>query len=151
MKKKFLLGMIPALLALSSCGFAKAEAEPRVKEYLEDTLAHEEIFGEVEEQPVIREPRRAVDPGYPAPAVGLQYDTTSNPGYTHLRFTAAIRIEDGEMAYTNAVWHRTMFKPDGTVKKEEVSFPSAKAYTSLNDGGASNTTQIILTLLFIQC
>ena len=43
--KKLLLTLVPALMLLGSCAGAQPKAESNL--FLEDTLAHEEIFGSI--------------------------------------------------------------------------------------------------------
>ena len=139
MKKKFLLGVIPALLALTSCAGIAPKAENKL--FQEDALAHEEIFGEAKfEMEGYRAPRRspslATEPMY-----GVQYQVTES--YVHMRLVAAVALPDLSV---NVKWSRTMYKghvggeDNGHVYKAEADFASTKAYTSLANGSEEPLT-----------
>lgn len=143
MKKKYLLGILPALIALSACSTG---AKNTVKTYVEDTLAHEELFGAANNgnefelgQSKGLEPRRAyLDrslEGEPnpltKPVIGVQYQPLTN-GYYALRYVAAIASLN-----VDAVWTRNICESNGNRRKtEESHFTCTKAYASLSvDGG----------------
>ena len=75
MKNKYLLTLIPAFMVLSGCNPLSnyAAAGTKVNQFAEDTLAHEEIFGEseIELQSFKNNPLRA--PGLVAPVYAVQY------------------------------------------------------------------------------
>ncbi len=135
MKKKLLLAVLPALLVLASCSAQpNAKAEPI---FQEDTLAHEEIFGEAEGFE-LRAPKRNLDSDpYMAdraqPAIGVQYQ--ENGDNISIRFVAAIDIGEANLADVSAVWHRVLYWDDGSVGKADAPKESLKAYTSLNNKG----------------
>ena len=147
MKKKLLLIALPALMALSGCANIQKE-QPKV-EFEEDTIAHEEIFGEAIEakQPAIRKMSE------------LDYVTNYKLGYQihfdnkgdgdasndtiSIRFIAAIQgdIED----YTSIVWHRGLARGDGeetlefSDRSSAEGYPQLKSnvvYSSLSNGGS---------------
>ena len=96
MKKRLLLGILPALMVLSACNGAGAKVEePQL--YLETTEAND-VFGEAEFAGELRAKRNIgeepeVDP-YKVPVVGVQYKTMEgtgdNPDTYAIRYIAAI-------------------------------------------------------------
>ena len=170
MKKKYLLGIIPALLALSACnnGGTQKEEKQLGDDLLEDTLAHEEIFGNVEEGLA---PRKLSGKGFGSlrfedpvlspeldptdtsvhPAIGVQsfYDSVNNK--VSFRFVAAVHFDDAEARIgTTARWPRSVSKADGTAYPkdgtgENPTNPNpvcTTAYKKLsNDGGAYTIEQ----------
>ena len=130
MKKAFLL-ILPALLALSACSAGPKKADDVL---LEDTLAHEELFGEVGESLDLRvrrleneseEPTRSLS----APAIGVQYLHENNK-YA-IRYVAAI----SDLSVT-AVWTRNICQSNGTrLKTENSQIPVTTAYTALSAAG----------------
>ena len=139
MKTKFLLGVIPALLALTSCAGIAPKAENKL--FQEDALAHEEIFGEAKfEMEGYRAPRKtpslATEPMY-----GVQYQVTES--YVHMRIIAAVSLPDLSVSVE---WTRTMYKghengeQTGHVFKASAEFESTKAYTSLANGSEEPLT-----------
>ena len=133
MKRKALLTIIPALMLLSSCAGAAPKAAEKL--FLEDNLAHEEIF----EQSKTASIRKLAPIDTSAPAIAIQ-KANESAGFISIRFVAAVKIT-GELTDATAVWTRTMYQSDGHVKegKERAQKPSTKAYTSINDGGSELT------------
>lgn len=131
MKKNILIALVPALLVLSSC-----QAGPKVKEkeiMVEDTLAHEEIFGQGEAKMLDRGIRRLAPVDSAGPSIGIQtFDDGVN---MNIRFVAAVKLT-GSLAGSTAVWTRTMYEDDGDVYKVAAEKTSVKAYTSIKDGGS---------------
>ena len=136
MKKSFLLAVIPALMVLASCAGAgvkeEIKQEPKI---LEDTLAHEEIFGGVGEALDLKvmTPRRAVE--LVKPVTGVQYQQT---GDTYaIRFVAAIADYQG----VEAVWTRAICESNGTEHNNEgfAEKVCEQAYTSLSAAGSAVT------------
>ena len=144
MKKKFLLGIIPALLALSSCaGLGPKEDIKEENLFVEDTLAHEEVFGEAKIEMLgyknpLREPAGPV-----APVYGVQYQDAGDN--VHMRFIAAIWLANSSISVE---WARTMYRGHGddagSVFKPEIDKECTKAYTSLANG-----TEDVLTIASI--
>ena len=133
MKKKILLFALPFLMALSSCSGVYVAPKERIM--IEDTLAHDEIFGE--SSPLeLRVPKKELG-GNPSmldralPAIGVQYQ--ENGDNISIRFVAAIDIGDGDINDFKAVWKRTFYWSDNSVGKSEDDFESNKAYVSLNN------------------
>ena len=138
MNRKILLAVLPAILVLSAC-----QASPKVEAnnlFLEDTLAHEEIFGNVELEARSLQPRRLDDPiEHPDTnnfSIGVQ-SQSENTGYISFRFVAAVRFADSELDPTQAVWSRTVSYTNGNVKKAFGTFPSANAYKKISNGGSA--------------
>lgn len=141
MKKKLFLIALPALMVLSGCS-APAKAEENF--FIEDTLAHEEIFGEPELQQRANVLRTVSDvESYFAsnvPSIGIQTNDELNDGYA-IRFVSAVRIEDEDLATANLSWVRSTFGADHRVIKSETSLPVEKLYTSLANGDNPITIQ----------
>lgn len=132
MKKKVLLALLPALLVLSACS---AGPKKSADLFVEDTLAHEEIFGNVAKDLQVKklgeeeEQPRSVN-SLTKPLVGVQYQPLTN-GYYAIRYVAAIAALD-----VDAVWTRNICESNGTRRKtEESHFPVEKAYTELSVAG----------------
>lgn len=139
MKRKLFTSLFPVLMALTACGGAGPK-NPGPELFKEDTLAHEEIFGDINSG-LSRKVTRNLDPLDPAtaePLIGIQAYTETE-GYVSLRFVAAVHIEDGNLGSTTAVWNRAMFTDEGDVFKVAENMPSTKAYTSIKDNGADLT------------
>ena len=129
MKRKYFLAILPALLALSSCSFG-----PKAKEniMLEDTTAHEELFGDVGDAIELRQlqPRRAVE-DLVAPKIGVQYRSYDGGNYYAVRYVAEVATLN-----VSAVWTRGVCKEaDGTVTKAMGEVETTTAYAHVNDGG----------------
>ncbi len=138
MKSKILLAVLPALLVLSAC-----QASPKAKAnnlFLEDTLAHEEVFGNVKLEERSLQPKRLDDPVEHPEAnnfsIGVQSQSEST-GCISFRFVAAVRFADTELDPTQAIWSRTVSYTDGNVKKALGTFPSANAYKKISNGGSA--------------
>ena len=137
MKKIIVLTILSALMVLPSCGARPIQNKVEEPEILEDTLAHEEIFGETKLE--LKEERDA--PAFMSseePIIGIQSQESGSN--IHVRFVAAVKI-DGDLASATAVWTRTMYYDDTgdnetahKVFKTETEKPAAKAYTTLKNG-----------------
>ena len=137
MKKRILLlAIIPALAALSGCNSISAQKETGADLFIEDTLAHDEVFEKV----VFKKPdvRRLSPVVSSTPAIAIQ-TANESAGYISIRFVAAVKITGG-LTDATAVWTRTMFQSDGHVKegKERDEKPCTSAYTSLADSGEAD-------------
>ena len=138
MKKKLLLAVLPALLVLSGCKSPYSAAATKVFE--EDTIAHEEIFGEAEEidyfgkkEPLYRNPGEAIT----APKIGYQIRYADSK--LAIRFVAAINDLN-----VKAYWKRGVAAPDGT---EVASFSDegqqvTKYYRTITDGPSTITAGV---------
>ena len=146
MKKKLFLTLIPAFLILSAC-----QAGPQNKQkdniFLEDTLAHEEIFGGVAVEGNLLKPRKlgsdpVVHPDND-PSIGVQYkiddkgNADDSDDVISFRFVAAVAFTGENIAPTNAVWTRTVSSPDGkSFPIDTGTYASSKAYTKISNGGS---------------
>ena len=134
MKRKVILLAIPALMALSAC-----QAGPQLKSnknlFIEDTLAHEEVFDNVDFKDMnIRKLDIVADN---SPVIGIQYSTPVD-GKLNIRYVAAIKVESEEaLAHTTATWTRIMYDGNGDVVsgKESDEIVATKAYDKINGGG----------------
>ena len=154
---KFLLLALPALMVLSSC--SNAPISPKADEDLmvEDTLAHEEIFGDVEEAGELGlkklGPRKAItfDSNFVKMGYQINFDNKNNVDASDdtisIRFVAAIKN-----TAVKAYWHRGFaqsngyegvdvngwkYKLEDNVYEDGYNVQSLKYYNSLTDG--SNT------------
>ena len=134
MKKRFLIGILPALMVLSACA---GVAPQKANVLLEDTLAHEEIFGGGEEfEPLkLNAPRKENENPTPAPlamsSIGVQYRGLQNGTYA-IRYVVAISDLD-----VTAVWTRDIGKPNGDRPKDgqTLKVTCDKAYRALSASG----------------
>lgn len=131
MMKKLLLAVLPALLVLSACS-APQPKEKAAPVFQEDTLAHEEVFGNGGLNKGIL--KSIVVPDASQPTLGIQ--TQENGGNISIRFVAAISTGSRPITDITAKWTRAMFNANGTPLREEAEFESLVAYTSLNDGSS---------------
>ena len=143
MKKKVLLAIIPALMVLSSCTFMESATIVKGNEFLEDTLAHEEIFGDVNFEARALQPKRLNDDPVEHPeaenfAIGVQ-SQVETANHISFRFVAAVRFATGQLNPTEAKWTRTVTAKDGTVQKAKSQLPCAKAYKKISNGGGAYT------------
>ena len=138
MKKKYLLTVLPALLVLSACQ-SGLKTEQNNNQLLEDTLAHEEIFGEAEQLRPLS-PRLA--PGDPGDPANIEYDMLYQRQYNDatgklaIRFVAALKT-----ANVSAVWKRGLAQGTGAEVLEFDTYAeplaSTKLYKTLNNGASS--------------
>ena len=142
MFKKLFLAVLPAIMVLSSCGAApKADKNDFFSK--EDTLAHEEVFGEpapLIKENVERKPE-GIDEFVEADRPSLGIQTAVYQGKDSIRFVAAINISAGDFDSTIPVWTRTIYNADGSVKKSSTPFEAKKVYTSLKNGENTITIQ----------
>ena len=164
MKKRLLLIALPALMVLSGCTSLRANAAvlPRdgFEGMLEDTAAHEDLFGEDEKLMPMRlgEPGETPEEGsgfVNNPKIGVQFSgeyegdersagvLTGNkiPCYA-VRFVAAVNVsqEDLDSSAVVATWTRGVSEADGDVAKPIAtgnSYKSTVAYSSLKNGDAT--------------
>ena len=149
MKKGLLLIALPALMVLSACsGSFAAKEEPiqpeEIKEMIEDTTAHEEIFGGAAE-PRLLGPRSLIEPSVDFSNVqfGVQYKFNENgdgvaDDTVSIRYFAAITS-----ANVTAEWHRGFARGTGEVPSgkgfDSDPLYSSKYYVTVNDGGTPIT------------
>lgn len=152
MKKRLFLGLFPALLVLASCqATPKIEPKAVLDNIVEDTEAHDEIFGQSKDgfyQIGVKKLDIPLTPDQDdsIPAIGIQSkvddnDTPSNPmdDTVSIRFVAAVKLADSASA--SVVWTRTMYNNDGSVftGKEEKNYPSTKAYQTIAAANANES------------
>ena len=138
--KKGLLAILPLALVLTACA-GVGPKDNKNNLFLEDTLAHEEVF-----ENVGLLPRRNLDPVYSSDiAIGVQYSAVS-AGKVSMRFVAAIKVDgstpeekQAALAHTTAVWTRSVYDEDGTkiLTEREATVDATMAYDVINDGGAA--------------
>ena len=140
-KKRLLLAILPSLLILSSCNVGALNDKAENHIFLEDSLAHEEVFGGSK----ILQPRKTVDPDpvvHPDsdPAIGIQSFVSG--GNVSFRFVATVRFSDSQLEPTKAVWTKSVCSPTGEAFSEKFNkgtYECSKAYTKLNSGGSIYT------------
>lgn len=153
MKKRFLLALLPAAMALAACSGIQSSPK-QANLMLEDTVAHEEVFGAADEIGDLRvtrmNPRRIE---FAADFIKMGYQIQFDAGgegtaddKINIRFVAAIKDSN-----VQAYWHRGFAQPNGyegaNTKDEIWRFKlndgvvneSLKIYSSLNDGGNTIT------------
>lgn len=143
MKKKLLLIALPALMVLSGCANVqkeqpKAEEQPAIQ-FEEDTVAHEEIFGEAVEakQPTIKRMSELDDES--AYKIGYQIHYDEGTDKLSIRFIAAIKT-----TYQSMVWTRGLANGGGSEtipldnkqnKDGTTTLASTVIYENLSNGG----------------
>lgn len=139
--KKALLAVIPALLVLSAC-----QAGPKAndnKTFLEDTLAHEELFGQATlVQPNVRKVGSdpIEHPDVSDPSIGVQ--SKVEDGKVSFRFVAAVTFTENNITPTVAKWYRTVSAPDGSVYSTyDGEYACTTAYKKLSNGGSAYDIQ----------
>lgn len=146
MKKKFLLTVIPALMILSSCAGAgpKQEMVQQEPEMVEDTLAHEELFGQGGQAKKLtprNDPVVPSDPSLKTPVVGVQYKLEDD-GKFAIRYVAAIAALDVEATWTRGICDKAGNQQQ-TADQKLVEKEVTTAYTAVSadkDDGDSYTT-----------
>lgn len=130
--KKTLLMLIPALMALSACGGANPEENNDI--FLEDTLAHDEVFGNNPSGFSFKSIRNLdpVDGDLSSPRMGIQTHTAD--GKISVRFVAAVKLANETVPVS---WTRSVFEDDGDLDsgKGTVTRLCAYKYASIYDGG----------------
>ena len=135
MKKKLLLGLLPALLALSACG----GVGPNVNDadtFLEDTTAHTELFGDAKEVKAVRNVDPDPLPPLSTPKMGYQIKYAD--GKLAIRFVAGIK---DTYAKVKAEWKRGVAGANGgTLRSKsfnDAAQDSENFYTTLKDGSGN--------------
>ena len=142
MKNKSLLMIIPALMVLSACAGAgpKQEALQLEPEMVEDTLAHEELFGQGGKA-VKLTPYKDPDPSDPSlkkPVVGVQYKEEDD-GKFAIRYVAAIAALDVEATWTRGICNKAGNQQQ-TADQKLVNKEVTTAYTAVSaDNGSGDT------------
>ena len=140
MKKLVLLALLAGSMLASCATAAKVAVKPAADPLagiLEDTEAHDELFGKTS----IGGPKRAGDSTIIENSdikLGIQYyeDGTDMA----IRFVAAVNVElDG----LKAVWHRHIYNDSGTeIRTTNTEHEVATVYTALNGGGETKELDI---------
>lgn len=149
MKKRILLALLPAAMALAACSGIQSSPK-QANLLLEDTVAHEEVFGAADEIGDLRvtrmNPRRIE---FAADFIKMGYQIQFDAGgegtaddKINIRFVAAIKDSN-----VRAYWHRGFAQPNGYEGAETktdvwrfklddaVVNESTKIYSTLTDGG----------------
>ncbi len=131
-------------MLLSSCAHSNSAANQQKDNFFkEEANACLDVFGGGEEISQLRRknPLRSAAADLAEPIIGVQYramyeedkDGNGTPEqYVAVRFIAAIKTLD-----VNVTWTRNIYKDDGTKLHDEASFPTTKAYTSLNSNSST--------------
>ena len=141
MKKKLFIGLLPALMTLSACGGISPKASAQESgTFLEDTLAHEELFGSLNDPSSPIKSVRNLNPTDPSvPAIGVQFkedrDGEEALQYVSVRYVAAVKVE--KLSSASAVWTRTVYEADGSVRIASDDVECEKVYTVIQDGAGS--------------
>lgn len=138
MNKKALLVVLPALLVLSACQIGPKSKDNNI--FLEDTLAHEELFGGVDFCGVNTNIRKVDPVEHPDndPTIGIQSQQEEG-NKVSFRFVAAVSIAPENLESTVANWTRTVSDKDGNAIKTTTQVPVTTAYTSLSNAGGAYT------------
>ena len=161
MKKRILLALLPAAMALAACSGIQSSPK-QANLMLEDTVAHEEVFGAADEIGDLRvtrmNPRRIE---FAADFIKMGYqikfddkdDADASNDVIHIRFVAAIKDSN-----VQAYWHRGFAQPNSAEGAETnpsehpgvwkfklndgVVNESLKIYSTLTDGGTPITAGV---------
>ena len=139
MKKSILLAVLPALMVISACSAGPKSNNKNVM--IEDTLAHEEIFGSIadaEFTPIKLQPNKALGEGVSLykPTIGFQRkenkDNNNNVVSYSIRFVSAM-----QSGTDSAKWYRSVHNLNGEVYegKGKKAIDVEKVYSALNNGG----------------
>lgn len=136
MKRKLLIGLLPILMTLSACGGTVSNDSPREEDtFLQDALAHEEIFGESQGQSLLKAARNLtpVDSTTPLIAVQQQEYTSSldSKNYLAVRYVAAVKLTS---LSTSLEWSGSVYEDDGDLHKSYATLSAQKVYTTIYDG-----------------
>ena len=132
MKTKILLALLPAALILSSCSSSPKPINQN--KMIEDTAAHEEIFGALTND-ILPKPinNKSLPDGVELykPAIAFQRKN-NNDGTFSVRFVAAM-----QSATDSATWYRSVHNTSGQVAqgKGKADFAVTGVYSALNNGG----------------
>ena len=139
MKAKFALLLLPAFMALTSCGFKPAVND---RTLLEDTTAHSKVFGNRDVfggQLAIK--KRAGGEAITEPKIGYQISYNSSTDKLAIRFVAALK-EFNVRAY----WRRGVAASTGSTlqnkKFSDATQESEQYYVSLSDGNKTITAGV---------
>ena len=131
MNKNLFLFALPILMSLSACSNVKSIP---VSYMIEDTLAHEEIFGDLDDTPFSKklEPNKALSESeLYSPLISFQHKQ-NNDGTYSVRFIATIESKSMDVVWTRSVHDLNGSTTNGKVKATK---QVETVYESLNDGG----------------
>ena len=131
MKKSLFLLALPLILGISSCNSENVQSKAV---FLEDTLAHEEVFGIAQEAHKLGAIKHNAAADLVKPKIGVQYmisDENHDANTTiSIRYVAAIASLD-----VTPVWTRYVAKQNDTAAKARAQVESTVAYTAINNNG----------------
>ena len=150
MKKRFLLAIIPALMALSGCSRIQPDNKVQFNDNFlkEDTLAHEEIFDGsdlqlLSDSNVSKGPQPLRAPiDITEPVIGVQYVTGTkqhrgeNKPVISFRYVAVIQSR-----HVKAEWIRAVSSQSGDPLKARAVKESTVAYSAINNGNEYITAE----------
>ena len=125
-------------MALSACNGRGLNEGENKNIFLEDTLAHDEIFNIRESGNRELMPRRADPVVHPDSDASIGVQSFEEGGNVHFRFVAAVTFTEENIAPTVAEWRRTVSSPDGTsYPKDTDDIPCTTAYKKISNGGSA--------------
>lgn len=138
MKKTFLIALLAGSMLASCATAAKVNVNSNKNIMLEDTLAHDEVFG-AQSNGFVKPFRLGDDPvEHPDSDSSIGVQWTDDGTYVSFRFVAAVTFTNENIGPTNAVWTRTVSSPDGSsFPKDTGTFECTKAYTKISNGGGA--------------
>lgn len=150
MRRKYLLTIIPAFMILSACAGAgvKQEMVQLEPEMVEDTLAHEELFGQGSQALKLtpyRDPVVPSDPSLKQPAVGVQYKADEGDTYA-IRYVAAIAALDVEATWTRGICDKNGNQQkanEGKLVEKEVTCAYSAVSADSGSGDAYTTPESV--------
>lgn len=136
MKAKLLLGLLPAILALSSCaGVAPKDEVENFEFFQEDTLIHDELFDDSQSVFLTKAIKNLAPVDSSEPRIGVQKSTTYTYNATScvaIRFVAAVNLPNIEEA--SVQWDRAVYTDSGSVHNSISGLLDVeKAYTTISD------------------
>ena len=148
MKKRILLALLPAAMALAACSGIQSSPK-QANLMLEDTVAHEEVFGAADEIGDLRvtrmNPRRIE---FAADFIKMGYQIKFDAGgegtaddKISIRFIAAIKDSN-----VQAYWHRGFAQPNGYEGANVGTELAPNWRFKLDDGVVNQSTKIYATL-----
>ena len=140
MKKRLLLGLLPAILALSSCAGTATNNEVKEEGFFqEDTLIRDDLFAKSESVFLDKGTKKLPLIDETGPKIGVQksieYTYRANQCVA-FRFVAAVKLTD--LAEASVQWDRAVYTNEGAVHNPIIGTLNVeKAYETIVDGDAS--------------
>ena len=136
MKTKLLLGLLPAILALSSCaGVAPKDEVENFEFFQEDTLIHNELFDDSQSVFLAKAIKNLAPVDSSEPRIGVQKSTAytyKDKSCVAIRFVAAVNLPNIEEA--SVQWDRAVYTDSGSVHNSISGLLDVeKAYTTISD------------------